>query len=86
MSRRQWEPEGFATLEAWRAYRRTLERRPAPVHPFDTEPILHQADCQICEGTGWMRQYDEFLDGWVDGRCPGCEDTTVKARKGRFEK
>lgn len=81
----RWEPEGFATLDAWRDYRRTLDRRPPTLPDPDEDPTLGRADCLLCEGAGWVEQYDEFLHGWVEGRCPACQDLTVKARKGRWE-
>jgi hypothetical protein len=41
--------------------------------------------CTLCAGTGWAAFPDPFMkDGsLIEGRCPACQDTTVRAPKRR---
>lgn len=42
--------------------------------------------CDLCGGDGWVAVPDELFGGaLVDQRCPACCDTTVRARKRRWE-
>lgn len=30
--------------------------------------------CELCDGTGWISAEDPVLGGYVDCRCPECDD------------
>lgn len=38
--------------------------------------------CEVCNGTGWVRIPDSFLDGaTADQRCPACQDFSVRSQR-----
>lgn len=62
---------------------------PDDAHNPDRPPTVGPAGergCDLCHGTGWASFLDPFFGGaLIDGRCPACADTTVRARKSRWE-
>lgn len=66
--------EPFNTYDDWRRWRDTQRATQA-------EP-----GCDLCHGTGWTSFPDPYFGGaLIDGRCPACCDTTIRARKSRWE-
>lgn len=41
----------------------------------DRPPAGPAPPCELCGGTGWITYEDPFMGGYVDARCPDCEDT-----------
>lgn len=79
MSERRQTIDPFADYTAWYRWRNHGRARP---HPTDTPA----GPCELCAGTGWAQVPDPFFGGaLVDQRCPLCEDTTVRAKKRRWE-
>lgn len=34
--------------------------------------------CELCGGTGWLQIEDPFCGGWLDARCPECEEDPLE--------
>lgn len=87
MTSPRWEPEGFASLEAWRAYRETRRLlripTPQPQPAWVDDPI---PECDLCVDSGWVSLPDPMFAGaLVDQRCPACQDHSVRATRTCFE-
>lgn len=81
----RWEPEAFASLEAWQAYREGRKALPAVVSQpgWGDCPI---PECELCADTTWVSVPDPMFNGTlVDQRCPACQDHSVRATRTCFE-
>lgn len=72
--------DAFATYDDWRRWRQgAWSDRPA-------EPLDRGPTCLMCGGAHWVALPDPFFNGaLVDQRCPCCQDTTIRARRSRWE-
>jgi hypothetical protein len=81
MTKRRWEPEGFADLDAYLAYRDTKKTLP-PRQPQERRLPPCLPDCPLCNGRRWVAVPDPLFDGaLIDQACPACCDHSIRATR-----